>query len=69
MSIKELVHSHPHWTIQEIESLLKPAFDTLILVTAIAFTVWLALGVQIEPSSGGSNSINYPAHSLAMDEA
>ncbi|MEQ9358892.1 hypothetical protein [Coleofasciculus chthonoplastes] len=64
MSMKELVHSHHHWTIQEIESLLKPAFDTLILVTAIAFTVWLALGVQVEPSSGGSNSMKTVTQSV-----
>ncbi|MEQ8381417.1 MAG: hypothetical protein RH949_03480 [Coleofasciculus sp. A1-SPW-01] len=64
MSMKELVHSHHHLTLKEIESLLKPAFDTLILVTAIAFTVWLALGVQVEPSSGGSNSMKTATQSV-----
>lgn len=63
MSMKELVHSH-HLTIQEIESLLKPAFDTVILVTAIAFTFWLTVGVQIEPSSGDGNSMQVVTQSV-----
>ena len=58
MSTKATVHNHKHLTLSEIESLIKHIFDALIFALTIGFTLWLVVGMQIEPSSGGAHSMD-----------